>query len=105
MKKGKKCNCSVCKQHAKWYRLMKKYDFTKADRAFLEHIYATLDCVELDNEVHDAVMDGSWPSAEERLREALKKSMEYKKEAEEKEKKKYEEIEREMKKKLKGNLK
>jgi len=70
-KKDERCKCIYCKRNKKWYSLMKKYDFTKKDREFLEHIYATLDCVELDNEVNDAVMAGEWPGSEKRLERAL----------------------------------
>lgn len=73
MKKNRKCDCNLCKRNHKWGRLLKKYDFSKKDGEFLEHIYDTLSAVELDYDVDEAILNGNWTNARHTLEEALKK--------------------------------
>lgn len=77
--KERKCNCKLCKRDVRWERFLKKYPFTKKDKEFLDSIYTALHGTELNYEVDEAILDGSWPSAIEQLGRAMKKAEDIKK--------------------------
>ena len=76
MEKTKKCNCDLCKRNHKWNRFLKKYSesFTKDEKKFLDKIYEDLNMIEFDNEVNEAILDGSWPQAQDWLNRGLEKA-------------------------------
>jgi hypothetical protein len=82
MKKKKfKCTCNFCKRNHKWSRFLNKYSstFTTNEKLLLDKIYMDLNMTELNYEVDEAVLDGSWPSAIEMLGRAMVKAEDIKK--------------------------
>lgn len=72
----KRCDCDLCKRQRKFQKVMRSYKFKEEDRKFIEKIYEDLNMTEFDNDVNEAVLDGSWPSAKEILTRALDKAAE-----------------------------
>lgn len=61
----KKCNCKFCQrntQFSKHLALIKEAGLTESVE-FIKSLYSHLNCVEMDNNVNEAIINGSWPSA------------------------------------------
>lgn len=69
-----KCECRICERHEKYSRqmtnLQKKIQDPEIEEAieFFENIYNDLNNVELDNDVNKAIIEGSWPTADENIK-------------------------------------
>ena len=69
------CNCRICEQSREFYKHM---DILKAARLgafaeFFEDIYSELAHVQMDNAVNKAIIDGSWPDADQIIETARAK--------------------------------
>jgi hypothetical protein len=65
-----RCDCYLCKRHARIHAVLKGRNRRKM-RELIVELANNLCASELDNDVHEAIMDGSWPSAREQLTRAL----------------------------------
>ncbi len=76
MKKKHFCTCDLCKRHRKWEKFLKKHSsrLTKNETKFLDELYMDLLGTELNYDVDEAILDGSWPSSIDYLTEGLKKA-------------------------------
>lgn len=64
-----KCQCRICERHREYERHMKiLYRRVPARTAkFFEEMCTALDHTEMDRDVNQAIIDGSWPTSEEIL--------------------------------------
>ena len=65
-----RCMCQVCCDHRRWVAALVR---DEASREAFDEIWERLEAAETDNAVHESIMNGTWPSAEEQLRAALKR--------------------------------
>ena len=66
-----KCNCRVCERNKVF---AEKLDLLpEPQRAYWESLYEDLCHAEMDNNYHDAILQGHWPSGKEVLLYALDK--------------------------------
>lgn len=75
----KKCDCIICRRNKWLAEVLGKGDVEELKDA-IEKLVVMLEHAELDNEVHDAIMSGTWPSAVRQLSHALRRAIEYEEE-------------------------
>ncbi len=83
-----KCECRICKRHEEYARQLNNLkeaasylrglaiqnvvraesDGVEEAIKFFEKIYNDLNNVELDNDVNKAIIEGSWPTADENIK-------------------------------------
>lgn len=66
-----KCNCKVCNRNKDFYDKMGL--LPEPQRAYWEGLYGDLCMAEMDNNYHDAIFKGQWPSGKEVLLQAMAK--------------------------------
>lgn len=64
-----KCECRICQQHKELVKHLASVGDAGLNEAvvFFERIYEDLTHAELDRDVNQAIINGSWPSSEEIL--------------------------------------
>ena len=60
------CNCKICHRHREFIRHLVSIGNDDAV-VFFEGIYEDLTHAEMDRDVNQAIINGSWPSADERI--------------------------------------
>lgn len=73
------CDCKVCERHREFEGHIKLLKEAGLDSSveFFENLYEDLNYVEMDNNVNQAILDGTWPSARqyaEQIIERLEKN-------------------------------
>lgn len=66
-----KCNCKVCNRNKDFYEKLGL--LPEPQRAYWEGLYDDLFNAEMDNNYHEAILKGQWPSGKEVLLYALEK--------------------------------
>ena len=63
------CKCKICLRHAEFSKHIARLNEAglQEEIDFFEDIYSSLNNVELDYQVDEAIIKGQWPSAEEIL--------------------------------------
>ena len=64
------CECRVCVRHREYSKHITDIKDAGLDGAlsFVEEMYDTLNNVELNNNVNQAIIEGSWPTADENIK-------------------------------------
>lgn len=60
------CDCRVCNRHREYelhIKILESAEISESTIEFFEKIYEDLNYVEFDNNVNEAILDGTWPSA------------------------------------------
>lgn len=72
---GETCKCAVCERNNEFQKKLEELPEDK--RAYFDRLYDILQNVELDNEVHECIMTGVWPSAVCQLERALERAKQH----------------------------
>lgn len=65
------CNCRICTQHRRWHAALNPQ--TEEAKAAYDEMWTNIEGAETDAGHWRAIFDGSWPSAEEQLTNALER--------------------------------
>jgi hypothetical protein len=72
-KMNRPCKCEHCQEMNKFFNLIKKYNISKDDEEFLEHIYMKLEAAETSEARLEAILNADWPNAKEYLEAGISK--------------------------------
>jgi len=67
------CNCELCQRDQTFTERLARVP--EAERGYWEGIYTSLLHAEMDRDVNAAVIDGSWPDADDWIKRARKTSV------------------------------
>ncbi len=59
------CDCNICRRHVDFKYHIKELETAGLESSieFFEKIYEDLNYAEMDNNVNQSILDGTWPSA------------------------------------------
>jgi hypothetical protein len=72
MTESKRCDCFMCRRHAELLAVIGRGNIDEMAKFIVQQETSILN-LELDRDVANCVLDGSWPSAREQLERALAK--------------------------------
>lgn len=72
------CNCDICHRHKRYQYVLSILDSLPLEgvdkvKRFLVKCYSDLNNVEMDNNVNQSIIEGSWPTADENIKCARKR--------------------------------
>ena len=74
------CNCQYHVDHRRWARLLGKAPISIGDKRFVESYFERKYHEEADADYDAAVLAGTWPTAVEQLRYALRRAIKIRRE-------------------------